>query len=60
MGEKKRPTVDIADLLIVLGVVLLLAGAYLIDWRLAMMVGGSLLIVFGVARLRRVERGVGQ
>lgn len=55
----KRPFLDIADLLIVIGVILLLIGAYLIDWRLALMVGGALLIVLGIARLQQVK-GPGQ
>lgn len=50
--SEKRPFIDLGDLLIVAGVALLLAGLYLIDWRLALVGGGALLILFGAARLR--------
>lgn len=52
MNEQKRPFIDLGDLLIVAGVALLMTGLYLFDWRLAMIGGGALLIVFGAARLR--------
>jgi hypothetical protein len=53
--NNKRPFLDIADLIITVGVILLLVGAYLLDWRLTLVVGGMLLIAVGAARLHRVE-----
>ena len=57
MSEQRRPFLDYGDLLILLGVVLLLLGLYLIDWRLALVGGGGLLIVLGAARLKMRSGG---
>jgi len=53
---EKRPFLDYGDLLILLGVVLTLLGFYWLDWRLALIYLGLLLMVFGMLRLRRIER----
>lgn len=52
----KRPFLDYGDLLILLGIVLTLVGFYLLDWRLALIYGGLMLMVAGMLRLRRIER----
>lgn len=52
---EKRPFLDYGDLLILLGVVLTLLGFYWLDWRLALIYLGLLLMVFGMLRLRRIE-----
>ena len=54
---EKRPFLDYGDLLILLGVVLTLLGFYWLAWRLALIYLGLLLMVFGMLRLRRIERG---
>ena len=54
---EKRLFLDIADLLIVIGDIAMLVGFFMIDWRLAMIFAGATLVVMGLARLRRIERG---
>lgn len=53
---EKRPLLDIADLLIVIGDIAMLVGFFMIDWRLAMIFAGATLVAMGLARLRRIER----
>lgn len=48
--------IDLADLLILIGALLLLAGTFLFDYRLSVIVAGLLLLAAGSARLRRIER----
>lgn len=49
--------IDVEDVAFSVGVALLLVGAWLMDWRLALVVLGLLLIVFGAARsLVRYDR----
>lgn len=54
--DEKRPFIDLADLLILIGALLLLAGTFLFDYRLSVIVAGLLLLAAGSARLRRIER----
>ncbi len=54
--QQKRPFIDYGDLLILFGVILMFAGFYLIDWRLALIYAGAMLAALGMARLRRIER----
>ena len=44
--------IDFGDLLIFFGAIMFLAGLYLLDWRLALVAGGILLMVLGSLRLR--------
>lgn len=47
----KRPFFELGDFLILIGAVMFLVGMYLLDWRLALVGGGVLLMVAGAARL---------
>lgn len=53
VNDGKRPLLSLADVLIVVGLLVLLAGLYLFDWRLVVVVAGLLLAGLGAARLRR-------
>jgi len=55
MKDEKRPLFTLADLMILTGAGMLLAGLYLFDWRLALVVGGLLLMLAGMARLRKMQ-----
>lgn len=44
---------DLNDALYIVGLVLMLAGAIAIDWRLAMFAGGAVLVLTAIAATRR-------
>lgn len=53
VNDGKRPLLSLADVLIVVGLLVLLAGLYLFDWRLVVVAAGLVLLVWGLVRLRR-------
>lgn len=46
---------DVGDLLLLLGVLLMLSGTYLYDWRLSVITAGLLLMSIGLARLATIR-----
>lgn len=48
--------IDIGDLLVFVGAVMVLAGLWLLDWRLALVAAGLKVLALGVARLTAVAR----